>query len=405
MIDRTPLPRDQRPPIPAFAPVPRQCQRHDGWTPERQRAFIEALADTGSVSTACRMVNMASVGAYALRRHPQAAEFRRAWEAALDMGVQRLKDEAFERAINGQLVPVFVAGKLLGFRRKKNDRLLMFCLRHYGQDQQGRRVTINYFSTRASAAVNPPRHEESGQPQAGGADSPHAPPLLEGRQAVAQAATTLTTTTATALPAPDRAATDDQSAQALAGFEGIDLDSRAQSEILAILESCAARRRDTAPQYDPERVWVPVEETGGYPYAGELEPGVEIEDAPDLKPGEVPWTLLGNEPALAAIDAAIAATEAEQALPRRKRAALDRQRADAFGATARRNNAPAKPAPGPRLSELPETGKHHVMHGGPNFQQRNTARRATAMCIDAARREWIAAESEESWEVWKARPR
>ncbi|HEX2763027.1 MAG TPA: hypothetical protein VHM92_04155 [Allosphingosinicella sp.] len=30
----------------AFTPVPRRY-RHDGWTPERQVAFIEALADTG----------------------------------------------------------------------------------------------------------------------------------------------------------------------------------------------------------------------------------------------------------------------------------------------------------------------------------------------------------------------
>ena len=62
--------------------------------------------------------------------------------------------------MNGELIPVFVAGKLMGFRRKKNDRLLMFILRHYGQDAEGRKTTINYFSTRATAgaasAENPP---------------------------------------------------------------------------------------------------------------------------------------------------------------------------------------------------------------------------------------------------------
>jgi hypothetical protein len=35
-------------PIPDFAPVPRKY-RFDGWTAERQRAFIAALAETGSV--------------------------------------------------------------------------------------------------------------------------------------------------------------------------------------------------------------------------------------------------------------------------------------------------------------------------------------------------------------------
>ena len=52
---------DQTPVEPAralveFTPVPRLKNRSDGWTPEIQRAFIEALADTGSVASACRMV-------------------------------------------------------------------------------------------------------------------------------------------------------------------------------------------------------------------------------------------------------------------------------------------------------------------------------------------------------------
>ncbi len=96
------------------------------------------------------MVNIAQTNCYELRRAPGAEEFRRAWDAALDFGLKRLKDIAFERAIEGQLVPVFVAGKLMGFRRKRNDALLMFCLRHYGQDAEGKRTTINYFSTRAT---------------------------------------------------------------------------------------------------------------------------------------------------------------------------------------------------------------------------------------------------------------
>lgn len=150
MQNRTPIAKEARPPLPDFTPVPRKY-RHDGWTPERQRAFIAALADTGSVSRAAAMVNMAQTNCYTLRRAPGAESFRRAWEAALDFGLARLKDIAFERAIDGYLVPVFVAGKLMGFRRRHNDALLMFCLRHYGQDAVGKRTTINYFSTRASA--------------------------------------------------------------------------------------------------------------------------------------------------------------------------------------------------------------------------------------------------------------
>ena len=152
MQNRVPVPKEARPALPEFTPVPR-LYRHDGWTPEQQKAFIEALADTGSVSRAAGLVNMAQANCYTLRRAPGAESFRRAWEAALDFGVQRLKDIAFERAIEGQLSPVFVAGKLMGFRRIRNDALLMFCLRHYGQDSNGKRTTVNYFSTRASAGA------------------------------------------------------------------------------------------------------------------------------------------------------------------------------------------------------------------------------------------------------------
>ena len=109
MQNRTPIAKEARPPLPDFTPVPRKY-RHDGWTPERQKAFISALADTGSVSRAAAMVNMAQTNCYTLRRAPGAESFRRAWEAALDFGLARLKDIAFERAIDGYLVPVFVAG-------------------------------------------------------------------------------------------------------------------------------------------------------------------------------------------------------------------------------------------------------------------------------------------------------
>lgn len=116
--------------LPVFTPVPRLKDRSNGWKPEVQRAFIEALAETGSVKSAARRVNRASEGAYMLRRQPGAEEFRRAWQAALDFGVQRIEDVAMERALNGVEVPVYSYGKLVGSRTVYNDRLLMFMLRN-----------------------------------------------------------------------------------------------------------------------------------------------------------------------------------------------------------------------------------------------------------------------------------
>lgn len=123
-------PQSARGTLPAFTPVPRAKERSNGWKPEVQRAFIEALADTGSVASACRQVGRAEVGAYLLRRHPEAASFRAAWQAALDLGMQRIEDVAMDRALNGVEVPVYSYGKLVGSRRVHNDRLLMFMLRN-----------------------------------------------------------------------------------------------------------------------------------------------------------------------------------------------------------------------------------------------------------------------------------
>ncbi|MDE2620231.1 MAG: hypothetical protein KGL54_08725 [Sphingomonadales bacterium] len=129
MIDRS-RPAAGALPAPAFTPVPRQCNRHDGWTAERQHGFIEALLVTGSVRAAAHAVNMTPEGAYLLRRAPRAGSFRKAWEQALAAGVQRLEDIAMERALNGTEEPVYSYGKLVGTRRVHNDRLLMFLLRN-----------------------------------------------------------------------------------------------------------------------------------------------------------------------------------------------------------------------------------------------------------------------------------
>lgn len=127
-----------RPAPPAFTPVPRKCARHDGWTPARQRAFIDALNDTGSVKAACAVVNMAEVGAYKLRRDPGAEEFAAAWAAAQENGIGILRDALMHRAIHGVEVPVYSYGKLVGTRRAYNDRIGTFMLANYDGQLTGR---------------------------------------------------------------------------------------------------------------------------------------------------------------------------------------------------------------------------------------------------------------------------
>jgi hypothetical protein len=281
-----------------FTPVPRRY-RHNGWTPERQRAFIGWLAVTGCVERAARMVNIAQTNCYELRRAPGAEEFRRAWDAALDFAVPKLKDIAFQRAIEGELVPVFSGGKLMGFRRKYNDKLLMFCLRHYGQDASGRRTTINYFSTRASAG--------SGG-EAGGA--------------VAEAATTTVRTVITGPGAgtgqaandDERGALGDKAAAVLGAFEGVRLDSEAEAAIAAALEACAERARaaDSAYEKGGDAAAEAAADDPGAPFVradlvqaiaiGALEPATATEEFVPFAEGEAPWQLAGAEKPAALIE-------------------------------------------------------------------------------------------------------
>ena len=106
-----------------FAPVP-GAARHDGWTPERQRAFIAALAQHGGVAAAARSVGMTPQTARRLRQRDGAADFAHAWDIAAEEGRGRSVDEAVRRGRDGWLVPVTRNGQVVGHRRRYDNRLL-----------------------------------------------------------------------------------------------------------------------------------------------------------------------------------------------------------------------------------------------------------------------------------------
>jgi hypothetical protein len=103
---------------------------HNGWSPQKQGAFIDALAESGCVHEACAHVGMSRQSAYALRMRPDAQGFRIAWDAALDFSVRRLTDETMSRAINGEVVPHYYKGELIGEHRRYDNKLAMFLLRY-----------------------------------------------------------------------------------------------------------------------------------------------------------------------------------------------------------------------------------------------------------------------------------
>jgi hypothetical protein len=120
-----------------WVPV-RRRPRYDGWTEEKQRRFIEVLADTGLVGAAAKAVGMSREGANRLRRSPHGAAFARAWDAARHHAGGVVEDVAFERALEGVEHNVYDEwGEVVCTKRVYNDRLLMFLLRHLKPERYG----------------------------------------------------------------------------------------------------------------------------------------------------------------------------------------------------------------------------------------------------------------------------
>jgi outer membrane biosynthesis protein TonB len=76
--------------------------RQDGWTPERQRRFLESIAEGHTVEDACRIVGLSVASAYAFRRRAAGAGFALGWHGANLLARDRVADTLLARALHGQ---------------------------------------------------------------------------------------------------------------------------------------------------------------------------------------------------------------------------------------------------------------------------------------------------------------
>ena len=121
-------------PVPAPAPTglhavpftPEPSIRTGGWSAERQRIFIESLAETGSIHASAKSAGLSARSAYGLR--VRSAPFAAAWDAAQQLAVGRLSALAFDRAIHGRIEQVYRDGELVGEKQVPSERLLMWLL-------------------------------------------------------------------------------------------------------------------------------------------------------------------------------------------------------------------------------------------------------------------------------------
>ena len=101
-------------------------KRLAGWSAERQRMYLENLAETGSVHLASAAARLSARSAYRLRARSPA--FAAAWDTADQLAVGRLSAIAFDRAINGRIEQVWQEGELVAEKRLPSDKLLMWLL-------------------------------------------------------------------------------------------------------------------------------------------------------------------------------------------------------------------------------------------------------------------------------------
>lgn len=102
--------------------LPGRRARADGWTPARQRKFLQRLRETGCVRDACRAAAISSTSAYRARRDSES--FRAAWEKAQTRGMASVEQAAFDRAVIGWDEVVTREGKELSRKKRYSDGLL-----------------------------------------------------------------------------------------------------------------------------------------------------------------------------------------------------------------------------------------------------------------------------------------
>jgi hypothetical protein len=125
-------------------------------TKERQGRFLQALANTGSVTAATAVAGSSRTRVYELRKADPA--FAAAWDEAEEIAIDRLEDEARRRAVEGVAEPLVSAGKLVHDDngqpieiRRFSDHLLLALLRTHRPPRRERSLRFQLPALRSAA--------------------------------------------------------------------------------------------------------------------------------------------------------------------------------------------------------------------------------------------------------------
>lgn len=112
--------------------------RSDAALPPRAVAeFFRLFAATGSVSYAADRTGLSRSVLYRRKRNDPV--FAKRWAEAQELGVARVRDEVFRRAVVGVKRPVFHGGAKVGKVRHYDNRLLWSLLKSHEPETYGAR--------------------------------------------------------------------------------------------------------------------------------------------------------------------------------------------------------------------------------------------------------------------------
>ena len=121
-----------------FTPVVRRYHANkNSITADKQRAFIKALAETGSVTIAAKVIGNSPTSLYSLKLVSGAESFGAAWDKAIHRGARQILDILVDHAINGTPEYIYKDGEIVAERRVFNYRMMMWIVAHHMPDQFG----------------------------------------------------------------------------------------------------------------------------------------------------------------------------------------------------------------------------------------------------------------------------
>lgn len=148
----------------AFEPVKRNRERVNGWSPDRQRAFIAALVLTGSPKQAAEAVERNAAGVDKLKQAADGASFAAACEAAIALHRERERFR-LDQALAALARPRAASPACTGEGRGEGAALEPSPACGTGQGEGDDLASSSSSATRCSSPPSAPRATKAASPR------------------------------------------------------------------------------------------------------------------------------------------------------------------------------------------------------------------------------------------------